>query len=209
MISMNYWEKTYKEEGTLWSFESCDSAIISADYFHEKGIKKMLVLGVGYGRNTKPFLKKKFDLTGIEISKTAIKLANENGFTFPIHHGSVLDMPYNNIKYDGIFCYALLHLFNDKERFIILNACHHQLTDNGYMIFVVISTKDKMFGNGTLLSKNRFKIKNGLQVFFYDPKAIESEFKNFGFLEYKEIDEPIKHLNNEDPLKCYMIKCKK
>jgi len=58
MISMNYWEKTYKEEGTLWSFESCDSAIISADYFHEKGIKKMLVLGVGYGRNTKPFLKK-------------------------------------------------------------------------------------------------------------------------------------------------------
>ena len=149
------------------------------------------------------------DLTGIEISKTAIQLARENEFTFPIHQASVLDMPLDNTKYDGIFCYALLHLFNKKERSTILNACYHQLNGGGYMIFVAVSTKAELFGAGKQLSENRFKINNGLQVFFYDPKAIESEFSKYNLVEYEEIDEPIKYIKNGNPLKCYIIKCKK
>ena len=128
---MNYWEKTYKEEGTLWKFESCDSAFITADFFDKHNLKKVLIPGVGYGRNATPFLKKQLNLTGIEISKTAIRLARENRFTFPIYHGSVLNIPFSSTKYNGIFCYALLHLFNKKERSTILNACYHQLIDGG------------------------------------------------------------------------------
>ena len=83
------------------------------------------------------------------------------------------------------------------------------MTKNGIMFFVVVSTKAEMFGRGKQISRNRFEIDKGANVFFFDSKAIEKEFKKFGLIEYKEIDEPIKFIENEPPLKCFIIKCKK
>jgi 2-polyprenyl-3-methyl-5-hydroxy-6-metoxy-1,4-benzoquinol methylase len=205
---MGYWETLYKG-GTIWKFEPSDSAILVAKLFHTISVKNILIPGIGYGRNAKPFVDKGINVIGIEISKPAIKLARDNSFTFPIHHGSVLDMPFNNDKYDGIFCYSLLHLFNKQERFKLIKSCYNQLTIGGYMFFVIVSTKDKSFETGKKISTKRFKIENGLKVFFYDTTSIEKEFKHFGLIEYKELTEPIKHMPNEQPLKCFIVKCRK
>jgi 2-polyprenyl-3-methyl-5-hydroxy-6-metoxy-1,4-benzoquinol methylase len=205
---MCYWETKYKK-GAIWKFEPSDSAILVAKLFHSISVKNILIPGIGYGRNAKPFVDKGISVIGIEISKPAIKLARDNSFTFPIHHGSVLDMPFDNDKYDGIFCYSLLHLFNKQERFQFLSSCYNQLNKNGYMFFVIVSTKDKSFGTGKKINKNRYKIENGLKVFFYDNNSIYKEFKHFGLIEYEEFDEPIKHMPNEQPFKCFIVKCRK
>lgn len=48
-------------------------------------------------------------VTGIEISETAIQLAEKHfGHTLKIHHGSVTDMPFDHAVYDGIFCHAIV-----------------------------------------------------------------------------------------------------
>ena len=46
-------------------------------------------------------------------------------------------------------------------------------------------------------------------MFFYDTDSAKREFEKFGLIELSEIDEPIKHMENEPPLKCLMIKCQK
>ncbi|WP_406600937.1 class I SAM-dependent methyltransferase [Mangrovimonas aestuarii] len=33
-----------------------------------------------------------------------------------VYCGSVVDMPFDDKPYDGIFCYALIHLLNENER---------------------------------------------------------------------------------------------
>lgn len=66
-----------------------------------------------------------------------------------------------------------------------------------------------MFGNGKQLSKDRFEIMEGLNVFFYDFESARKEFGKFGLIDCVEIDEPIKHIENEPPLKCLLIKCQK
>jgi len=35
------------------------------------------------------------------------------------------------------------------------------------------------------------------------------EFKNYGLIDVKEFDEPIKHMENEPPIKFLMITCQK
>jgi SAM-dependent methyltransferase len=205
---MCYWETLYKG-GTIWKFEPSDSAILVAKLFHTNSVKNILIPGIGYGRNAKPFVDKGIDVTGIEISKPAIKLARDNGFTFPIHHGSVLDMPFDNVKYDGIFCYSLLHLFNKQERFQFLSSCYNQLNKNGHMIFVIVSTNAEIYGIGTQLSKNRFEVEKGLNVYFYNSLAIENEFGGFGLTNYYEFEEPIKYEKGLEPLKCYYVRCVK
>ncbi len=205
----NYWEQLFKNEGTLWKHEPSDSAIITADLFYKEGIKNILIPGIGYGRNTLPFINKGMHITGIEISESAITLARESGLDFIIHPGSVLDMPFDTRIYSGIFCYALLHIFDDKERKQILRSCYKQLSPGGFMVFTVISTKSTLFGNGVEVEENRFRLDNGISVFFYNPGSIHKEFKDFGLIEFKEIDEPIKFTSDQPSLKCYIVKCRK
>ena len=109
------------EEETSWGFEPADSAIIAKDLFHQKKIKSILIPGIGYGRNAKTFIENGIKVSGIEISAKAIDLARKaNGLDIKIYHGSVTEMPYDNIIYEGIFCYALIHLLNQRERIKIL-----------------------------------------------------------------------------------------
>jgi SAM-dependent methyltransferase len=204
-----FWDNKFQEIGTSWSLEPADSAIQTSKLFTENNLKTVLIPGVGFGRNAKPFLETGIEVTGIEISKTAIDLARENGLDFPIHHGSVLKMPLDKEKYDGIFCFALLHLFNQTDRRKIMQKCFAQLQDGGWMVFFVASDKNKLFGKGKFVSNNRFMIEKGLTVFFYDSAAIEKEFAPFGLVESREIDEPVKHLPSEEPMKFWMVVCRK
>jgi SAM-dependent methyltransferase len=169
-----------------------------------------LIPGVGYGRNAKIFMDNGINVTGIEISETAIRLAKERyKLDLIIHNGSVNQMPFDNNKYDGIFCYALIHLLNSNERRRFINNCFNQLHTNGFMIFVALSKKANIYGNGKQLSKDRFELMKGLNVYFYDLDSATKEFLNYGLIDIQEIDEPIKHMDNQPPLKLLMIMCKK
>jgi SAM-dependent methyltransferase len=206
----DFWDKIFEKEKTNWGFTPSDSAILTKDFFLLKKIKNILIPGIGYGRNAKIFHDNGINVEGIEISKIAIELAKSvNGLDLIIHHGSVTDMPFDNKKYDGIFCYALIHLLNKNERKKFIQNCYNQLMSNGYMIFSVASKKASMFGNGRFLSKDRYEMQKGLNVFFYDSESVKDEFKDYGLVEFSEIDEPIKHLENEPPLKLIYVKCRK
>lgn len=205
-----YWESSFKKMLTAWGFEPSNSAILSVDLFLDNQAKEILIPGIGYGRNAKIFCDNGLNVTGIEISKTAIDLAkSKNGLDMKIHNGSVTEMPFDKKIYDGIFCYALIHLLNFQERRKFIKDCFNQLKLDGYMIFTVVSKKSSMYGNGKQLSKDRFEIMNGLNVFFYDNDSVKREFGKYGLVGFSEIEEPIKHMNNEPPLKCLMIKCKR
>lgn len=204
-----FWEASFIEKQTMWGFEPADSAIIAADYFIERNLKDILIPGIGYGRNAKVFINNNINVTGIEISKTAIDLARRNDINSEIYHGSVSDMPFDDKLYDGIFSYALLHLLNEDERKKFIEDCYNQLKPNGYMIFTSVSKKAPMFGKGKKLSEDYFEIMEGVKMFFYDSESIQKEFEKYGLIEFSEIDEIDKNNKNKPPINFLMIKCKK
>jgi SAM-dependent methyltransferase len=205
-----FWDNMFRKIGSSWSFEPTDSALQVSELFASNHFSKVLIPGVGFGRNVKPFAEKGMNVTGIEISETAIRLARENGLDFPIHHGSVAQMPFDDTFYDGIYCYALIHLFNQNERRQFLKNCSDQLREGGIMVFITVSKGyTKLYESGKLISKDRFRVQNGLDVFFYDSASIEREFRNFGLIEYREIEEQVKHMPTEEPMKFWMVVCRK
>ncbi|MEH7118659.1 class I SAM-dependent methyltransferase [Neobacillus vireti] len=204
-----FWESSFIDNQIMWGFEPSDSAILTKDFFLEKKVKDILIPGIGYGRNAKVFLDNGIKVTGIEISKTAIDLAKQNELHLPIFHGSVTDMPFDKKLYDGIFCYALIHLLNHHEREQFIKDCYHQLKPNGYMIFTTISKEAPMFGKGKQLGKDYFETTPGVKMFFYDSDSIKQEFGNYGLMESSEIVEPHKNKENKPPFKFIMVKCQK
>ncbi|MCP2043963.1 methyltransferase domain-containing protein [Pontibacter sp. HSC-36F09] len=106
--------------------EPADSAIATLKLFRENRLHKILIPGFGYGRNAKIFTDAGFKVTGIEISETAIKLAQKHyKDDVKVHHGSVNAMPFDQEVYDGIFCYALIHLLSTDERIKLIQNCYN------------------------------------------------------------------------------------
>lgn len=203
----DFWNTQFSQSKLIWGGDPSDSAILSASLFKQKGLRKILIPGIGYGRNARAF--EGFDITGIEISSRAIVQARELGFSFPIHLGDVREMSFDNLKYHAIYCYSLLHLFNKKERLNLLRQCYAQLEPAGLMVFVVLSKKNEIYNTGRKTSDNRYLIENGLKIFFYEPHSIRQEFKEFGLIKFIQIEEPIKYQQNQEPLNFWYVVCRK
>ena len=186
-----FWETNFKDKQVMWGEEPTLSTLFARDYFLKQNAKSILIPGIGYGRNAKPFLDIGMTVTGIEISQTAINLAKSKmELSILIHHGSVSDMPFDDKKYDGIFSHALIHLLDEHGREKFIQDCYAQLAFGGSMIITAISTKASSYGKGTEIGINRYEQHGGAQIFFYDEDVIHREFDQYGLVEIREIVEP-------------------
>ncbi len=205
-----FWEESFKDKKEMWGFEPADSAFTTLALFNENGIKKILIPGFGYGRNAKVFIDHGFDVTGIEISETAIDLVRKHhGNDLKIHHGPVSHMPFDQELYEGIYCYALIHLLSGPERKKLIEDCYNQLNPNGYMVFITISKLDSRYGNGEEISKDTFKTGYGVHLFFYDSDSVRNEFGNYGLIKSEEISEPAMNAGNKPTQRFIRIICGK
>lgn len=185
-----FWESNFIEKQEMWGLEPSRSAVLTKDFFVRESVKNILIPGIGYGRNAQIFRDNGITVTGIEISKTAIEMARKHyGTDMIIYHGSVTDMPFDNCRYDGIFCYALIHLLDSSGRDKLIRDCYNQLADNGYMVFTAISKEAHTYGQGKFISKDRYEIFDGVRMFFYDRDSIQAEFGNAGLIEITEVNE--------------------
>ncbi len=196
-----FWEQAFKDKQEMWGLEPAKSTVLTKDFFVEHKVKNVLIPGIGYGRNAQIFMDSGMSVTGIEISRTAIDLAQKHfGDNLKIYHGSVADMPFDNKLFDGIFCYGLIYLLDKDERAKLIRDCFNQLTAEGFMVFTAITKDAETYGQGTLISKDRFEMFGGVKIFFYDKEAIEEEFGKAGLFEVTEVTENYPF---------HLIKCRK
>lgn len=184
------WESTFARSQTMWGLEPTAAALLACADFVRRGVKSVLVPGVGYGRNARPFLDAGMDVTGIEISATAIELARTAlGLDFPIHHGSVTDMPFDDRRHDAVFSFGLLYLLDAPARAKLLADCARQLVPGGPMIFTVVSKEWPSYGQGTKLGEDWYETHPGVRIFFYDDASLARELGPFGLVDVTTIDE--------------------
>ncbi|GAA4790946.1 class I SAM-dependent methyltransferase [Olivibacter ginsenosidimutans] len=196
-----FWEEAFKNKQEMWGLEPAQSAVLTHDFFVSHGVKNILIPGIGYGRNAKIFKDSGLSVTGIEISQTAIDLAQKHfGKDLTIYHGSVTDMPFDQALYDGIFCYGLIHLLDKDERIKLISDCYKQLAPGGYLVFTTITKEAQTYGQGTLISKDRFALFGGVNLFFYDEATLQEEFGKAGLFEITTVTENYPF---------YLIKCQK
>lgn len=186
------WESMFASRRVMWGEAPTRSALLARDHLVARGAHEILIPGVGYGRNAKPFLEAGMSVTGIEVSASAIAQArSELGLEFPIHHGSVLDMPFDDCAYDGVFSYGLAYLLDAAGRAKFYGDCFRQLRPGGSMIFTVISKKAPMYAQGPKLGEDLYERAPGMPMFFYDEASVRRELGAYGITDLSEIDEPV------------------
>jgi SAM-dependent methyltransferase len=188
-----FWEERFNEEGRIWGDTPSRTVEYAIRLFKEAGVHKVLVPGSGYGRNAVMFAQAGFRVTGIEISATAVTLARQNPQGVRYHQGSVLDMPFDDSMYEGIYCFNVLHLFRKNERNLFLARCREQLKEGVVIFFFVFSDMEPTYGTGRLVEENTFESKPGREVHYYSEEDLVSEFRDFEVLETGMMEDPEEH----------------
>jgi len=190
---MEYWEKRFVDGGRIWGIKPSKTAYYALELFKKHDLNKVLVPGAGYGRNTKLFTDAYLDVVAIEISESAISIARMFNPKTKYFHGSVLNMPFSNNKYEGIYCHNLLHLFLKDDRILFLKKCYEQLKYDGYVFFVVFSDKESSFGKGKQIEENTFESKPWRPTHYFIESDLKEYFKDYSVIETGIIEDSENH----------------
>lgn len=188
-----FWDERFLREGKIWGDLPSGTAACACRFFAGDQVRSVLVPGCGYGRNAAEFQRKGFLVTGIELSKEALRIAVRDYPGITYIPGSVLDMPFNDVRYDGIYCFNVLHLLDKKERAIFVDTCSAQLADGGFMFFAVFSDKEVSYGKGRMVEENSFESKPGRVVHYFTKEDLVSQFPGFLVVKTGLIDDPEEH----------------
>jgi SAM-dependent methyltransferase len=188
-----YWDKRYESEGKIWGEQPSLTAKYAAVLFQRANIQSILVPGSGYGRHTKFLSESGFNVTGIEISATALNLAYKFDLHSRFYQSSVLDMSFDNHRYDGIFCFNLLHLFLEKERRVFIAECERKLEKWGGMFFSVFSEKETSYGEGREVEKNTFESRPGRPAHYFTEEDLKEHFAKYNIVESGIMEDPEDH----------------
>jgi 2-polyprenyl-3-methyl-5-hydroxy-6-metoxy-1,4-benzoquinol methylase len=144
----DYWNTQFAKHHYIWGETPSKSAEIALFWFRQYKVKKILVPGSGYGRNSKLFSTSGFDVTGIEISEEACTLAQEYDPATKIYHGSFLDDNLVHGQYQGIYCFNVLQLFLKADRTRFIHKSAQLLSPHGLMFFTIQPVKPTGFSGG-------------------------------------------------------------
>jgi cyclopropane fatty-acyl-phospholipid synthase-like methyltransferase len=173
----DYWDRRFQAEGKIWGDAPSRTAERAREIFQRARVKKLLVPGSGYGRNTRPFAESGFEVTGVEISRAAYAMARE--FDELTHHynASALDLSFLPGSYDAVYGFNVLHLFREDERKLFIRQCRDKVKAGGLMFFTVFSEKEPSFGQGREVEKNTFESKPGRPVHYFTAGDLKAHFK--------------------------------
>ncbi len=205
-----FWESGFQQHNTMWGFEPAQAALLAKDLFIEEGVKDVLLPGIGYGRNAAIFIREGIKVTGIEIAPSAI--ARAKSYLGPgtiIYEGSVTDMPFDDHRYEGIFCHGLLYLLDVEQRKKMIRDCYAQLRPGGWMVCSILSKNSPNYGLGRLLAKDTFAVGDGGQLFFYDKQSLRKEFEVYGLQYFTEISEQINAKTGQPAFRFFLVVCRK
>lgn len=188
-----FWEERFSEEGKIWGDTPSRTAGYAIELFKKAAVREVLVPGSGYGRNARTFAQAGFRVTGIEISGTALALAQQGNPNIRYHQGSVLEMPFDGSVYDAIYCFNVLHLFRKNNRATFLRLCRGQLKAGGVVFFAVFSDLEPSYGTGRKVEDDTFESRPGREVHYYSTGDLVDEFRDFKVLETGMMEDPEEH----------------
>jgi SAM-dependent methyltransferase len=193
MDKKNYWNKRFQDEGYVWGTAPSQTAEYAAAIFRKNGVKKVLVPGSGYGRNTKFFNESGFAVTGIEISDIACEMAGDYDPGTTHYQGSVTDMACVDGNFDAVYSFNVMHLLEEAEREKFIQQCNDKINDGGLLFFTAFSDYDPSRGRGKKLAENTFESRPGRPAHYFSEETFLHYFRNFEVLETGIVEDPENH----------------
>lgn len=167
----------------------------------ERNSRTILDIGCGAGRNAVFLAEEGFDVVGLDISVTALKLAEKRAYDKNLEHsmfvaGSFLRLPLQGAHFDAAFSSYGIENVSLPEIETALSEVGRVVGDGGLMLLTLHSTKHWRFGLGKQIGPHTFLTSDTIEekkyrfiTHFFEKEDAKRIFRelNLEILSIKEI----------------------
>lgn len=125
--------------------------------------KKVLDLGCGAGRHGVLLANSGFEVIGIDISKSALKIATrwikrERLQNVAFVRATMTNIPLKDCCLDAVISISVIHHGFKKDIETTVKEIHRTLHENGKLLANLASVNDSRYGKGKRLERNTYRI---------------------------------------------------
>jgi ubiquinone/menaquinone biosynthesis C-methylase UbiE len=138
------------------------AAVYSVSALKRRKIKRVLDLGCGAGRNSIYLAKHGFDIMGVDVSASALKLAyrwanQEKLANIDFLDATMTNIPFRSNYFDAVISISVIHHALKKDIVQTVNEVHRVLTKGGMFMANLTSVDDPRHIAGEIVEPGTFK----------------------------------------------------
>jgi ubiquinone/menaquinone biosynthesis C-methylase UbiE len=205
-----WWDERYKNEQFIWDKGPSKCTESSVEYLKSKGIKKVLDVPCGYGRDSIYLAKNGFEVVGVDRSNEALKLATDwaknEGLSVNFLEGDISNLEFPDEHFDAIISNRYLHLVHDDEQQKkVAQEMHRVVKDDGLLVLATRSIQDPDCSQDNHVKEKVYELKNrpGHFIRFNTLGELKKLFGHFEEISFEKIEEPE---SMERTVNCDLIK---
>lgn len=192
-----HWDKTYTDNPTFFGEGPSEFAYTVPSLFKSAGVRSVLELGCGQGRDTLLFAGEGFQVTALDYSETGLlKLqgsAREIGVSDRVATRSFdvrKPLPFPDGSFDACYSHMLLCMeLSTEELKFILGEIHRVLKAGGLAFYSVRNTFDKHYRAGLHRSEDMYEVVGGFVVHFFSEEKVRSLSEGYDIQEIRRMQE--------------------
>jgi len=126
-------------------------------------VKNVLDLGCGGGRPSVFLAKNSFNVIGVDVSRSALRIAkkwvqNERLTNAAFVCGTMTNLPFSNRHFDAVISVSVIHHAVKNDIAKTVAEAYRILNENGIFLANVASVEDPRFGIGEKVELGTFRI---------------------------------------------------
>ncbi|HEY5556078.1 class I SAM-dependent methyltransferase [Acetobacterium sp.] len=176
-----HWEDTFSSKPQMFGSKPSVAAIKAVEIFKQNGVKKIIELGGGQGRDTMYFAENGFEVTVVDYTSSGIQAIKETALSMnlsyliiPIQHDLRNPLPFENESFDACYSHMLYCMaFTTKELEYISLETARILKPEGINIYTVRNTDDADYKTGLHHGEDLYECGKFIVHFFSREKVGE------------------------------------
>lgn len=159
------WEEYYSslKELPRWLRQPVSFLVESLPLLKRYRVRGVLDLGCGVGKHCVYLAKDGFDVVGVDVSKSALKIAQEltgreRLVHVPLARATMTNLPFNDSCFDAVIALSVIHHALERDIAKAVDEIHRILKKNGVFLANLVSVKDPRYGTGRKVENNTFSI---------------------------------------------------
>ena len=191
-----HWDGVFSNRKEMFGTSPSIAAIKTVEVFKKEGVKNILEIGGGQGRDTLFFAKNNFNVKVIDYSKIGVENIIKNASILDLErsittkcHDARKPLPFENEIFDGCFSHMLYCMaFTTLELEFLSKEICRVLKSKGINIYTVRNTKDADFRTGIHRGEDLYE-SEGFIVHFFSEEKIKQLSSGFEILNIENFEE--------------------